>query len=128
MSLTLPLTALNRSVPLDSLCSSRRVAGLIPQAFVNEACEASQEYFHNKQAHSHISKIQHLCNKVAEVTVFKADMNTKHGTAVILRQHTVSARQGLAAPPLYVCWQGLSTRETALRLPKSVCKACYVAL
>lgn len=109
MPLILPLTALNRSVLLNSLCSCRRGAGLIvPPAFVNEAFEASQEYFHNKQAHSHISKIQHLCNEVAEVTVFKAGMNMQLGTAT-LRQHKVSARQGLAAPSLHVCWEGLDS-------------------
>lgn len=103
------------------------MAGLIPQVFVNEAFEASQEYFHNKRAHSHFSEIQRLCNKVAEVTVFKGGVNTKHGTAVILRQHKVSARQGLAASPLYVCREGLSTREMALHLAKNIFKARYVA-
>lgn len=122
MPLILPLTALNRSVPLNSLCLSRRVTGLVPQAFVNEAFEAGQEYFHNKRAHSHISKIQHLCNKVSEATVFKVDVNTKHGTAIILRQHKVSGMQGLAAPSLDTCWEGLSTREITLHLPKSIFK------
>lgn len=50
---------------------------LIPQACVYGAFEASQEYFHNKRAHSHISKIQHSCNKAAEVAVCKASTNTK---------------------------------------------------
>lgn len=56
----------------------------------------------------------------AEVAVCKADVNTKQGTALILRQGFSKA--GIYAPLLYVFWEWLSTCKMVLSLSISFTK------